>query len=147
MPRSPKRSLDIVLSLVGLILSLPNMAVIALLVKLDSRGPILSREQRVSERGHIFVLNKFRSTSVDANPSVTRVGRWLRRTRLDRLPMLWGVLMGDFNYFWVPRLPLRGKPSHVIALVAGDLAVIGAAVASAMRRGYLAPHKIPGHQW
>ena len=84
------------------------MAVIALLVKLDSRGPILSCEQRVSEQGHTFVLNKFRSMSVDANPRVTRVGRWLRRTRLDELPMFWNVLGGDLSFCELRYLP-RGS--------------------------------------
>src|SRR4030095_6823547 len=98
MTRILTRAFDIVLSFVTLFLSLPNMAVIALLVKLDSRGPILSREQQIGEGRHIFVLKKFRSMSLDANPRVTRVGRRLRRTRLDELPMQWNVLMGELSF-------------------------------------------------
>jgi lipopolysaccharide/colanic/teichoic acid biosynthesis glycosyltransferase len=85
------------------------MIVVGALVKLDSRGPMLFRQQRVGERGRIFVLNKFRSMSVDAerngavwaqqrDPRVTRIGRWLRRTRLDELPQFWNVLVGDMSF-------------------------------------------------
>jgi sugar transferase (PEP-CTERM system associated) len=107
--RMVKRAMDIGLSLMGLVLSLPIMLVVSLLVKLDSRGPVLFRQQRVGERGRIFVLNKFRSMSVDAerngavwaqqrDPRVTRIGRWLRRTRLDELPQFWNVLVGDMSF-------------------------------------------------
>ena len=107
--RMVKRAMDIGLSLIGLILSLPIMLVVGLLVKLDSRGPMLFRQKRVGERGRIFVLNKFRSMSVDAerngavwaqqrDPRVTRIGRWLRRTRLDELPQFWNVLVGDMSF-------------------------------------------------
>jgi sugar transferase (PEP-CTERM system associated) len=107
--RMVKRAMDIGLSLIGLVLSLPIMLVVGALVKLDSRGPMLFRQQRVGERGRIFVLNKFRSMSVDAerngavwaqqrDPRVTRIGRWLRRTRLDELPQFWNVLVGDMSF-------------------------------------------------
>jgi lipopolysaccharide/colanic/teichoic acid biosynthesis glycosyltransferase len=85
------------------------MVLVACAVKLDSRGPALFRQQRVGENGHTFTLNKFRSMSVDAerdgavwaaarDPRVTRIGRWLRRTRLDELPQFWNVLMGDMSF-------------------------------------------------
>jgi sugar transferase (PEP-CTERM system associated) len=107
--RMLKRAMDIGLSLMGLALSLPIMVVVAALVKLDSKGPVLFRQQRVGERGRIFVLNKFRSMSVDAerngavwaqkqDPRVTRIGRLLRRTRLDELPQFWNVLVGDMSF-------------------------------------------------
>ena len=107
--RMVKRAMDIGLALLGLALSLPVMAVVALAVKLDSKGPILFRQKRVGERGRIFVLNKFRSMSVDAerhgpvwaaarDPRVTRIGGWLRRTRLDELPQFWNVLVGDMSF-------------------------------------------------
>jgi sugar transferase (PEP-CTERM system associated) len=107
--RMVKRTMDIGLALIGLSLSLPVMALVALAVKLDSKGPMLFRQKRVGERGRIFVLNKFRSMSVDAerngavwatagDPRVTRVGRWIRRTRLDELPQFWNVLVGDMSF-------------------------------------------------
>ena len=107
--RVVKRAMDVGLSLIGLALSLPVMALVAALVKLDSKGPVLFRQPRVGERGRIFVLNKFRSMSVDAerngavwaqaqDPRVTRVGRWLRRARLDELPQFWNVLVGDMSF-------------------------------------------------
>ena len=107
--RMVKRTMDIGLALIGLSLSLPVMALVALAVKLDSKGPMLFRQKRVGERGRIFVLNKFRSMSVDAecngavwatagDPRVTRVGRWIRQTRLDELPQFWNVLVGDMSF-------------------------------------------------
>ena len=107
--RMVKRVMDIELALIGLGLSLPVMALVALAIKLDSKGPVLFRQKRVGERGRIFVLNKFRSMSVDAerngpvwaaahDPRVTRVGRWLRQTRLDELPQFWNVLVGDMSF-------------------------------------------------
>ena len=107
--RMVKRTMDIGLALIGLSLSLPVMVLVALAVKLDSKGPMLFRQKRVGERGRIFVLNKFRSMSVDAerngavwatagDPRVTRVGRWIRRTRLDELPQFWNVLVGDMSF-------------------------------------------------
>ena len=107
--RMVKRAMDIGLALIGLGLSLPVMALVALAVKLDSKGPMLFRQKRVGERGRIFVLNKFRSMSVDAerngavwatagDPRVTRVGRLIRRTRLDELPQFWNVLVGDMSF-------------------------------------------------
>ena len=107
--RVVKRAMDVGLSLIGLALSLPVMALVAAMVKLESKGPVLFRQPRVGERGRIFVLNKFRSMAVDAerngavwaqarDPRVTRVGRWLRRARLDELPQFWNVLVGDMSF-------------------------------------------------
>jgi len=107
--RMVKRAMDVGLAMIGLALSLPVMVLVAAMVKLDSKGPVLFRQPRVGERGRIFVLNKFRSMSVDAerngavwaqaqDPRVTRVGRWLRRARLDELPQFWNVLVGDMSF-------------------------------------------------
>jgi sugar transferase (PEP-CTERM system associated) len=121
--RMVKRAMDIGLSVLGLVLSLPIMVVVAACVKLDSKGPVLFRQQRVGERGRIFVLNKFRSMSVDAerngavwaqqrDPRVTRVGYWLRRIRLDELPQFWNVLVGDMSFVG----PRPERPEFVSAL-------------------------------
>lgn len=104
-----KRGLDVTLALAGLVLSLPVMAIIAVLVKLDSRGPVLFRQERVGQNGRVFVLKKFRSMRTDAESSgavwaakgdrrVTRVGRFIRRTRLDELPQFFNVLVGDMSF-------------------------------------------------
>jgi exopolysaccharide biosynthesis polyprenyl glycosylphosphotransferase len=104
-----KRTMDVALAFTALVLSLPPMAIVACAIRLDSKGPILFRQQRVGERGRVFVLKKFRSMTVDAerdgpvwatarDPRVTRVGRWLRRSRLDELPQFWNVLAGDMSF-------------------------------------------------
>jgi sugar transferase (PEP-CTERM system associated) len=93
-----------------LLLCLPIIPIIAILVKLSSSGPILFRQQRVGRRGELFTLYKFRTMRQDAeassgavwagknDPRVTRVGRFLRKTRLDELPQLWNVLIGDMGF-------------------------------------------------
>ena len=110
LTRALKRSVDLVLSVIGLALSLPLMALTALAIKIDSRGPVLFRQERVGQNGRIFVLNKFRSMRADAedtsgpvwaipgDPRITRVGKWLRRTRLDELPQFLNVLVGDMSF-------------------------------------------------
>jgi lipopolysaccharide/colanic/teichoic acid biosynthesis glycosyltransferase len=103
-----KRSVDVLLSALGLLLMLPVLLVIALLVKLDSRGPVLFRQTRVGLGGRPFRILKFR-TMVDGayrmgsrltakrDPRVTRVGRVLRRLKLDELPQLLNVLRGHMS--------------------------------------------------
>jgi sugar transferase (PEP-CTERM system associated) len=105
-----KRSLDITLSVIGLLLAGPAMAIVAVLLRLTSPGPVLYTQQRVGRDGRPFTIRKFRSMRVDAeagtgavwatsgDPRVTRVGRILRRTRLDELPQLWNVLVGDMSF-------------------------------------------------
>ena len=102
-----KRAASIVFSLLGLVLALPLMLVIALAVRLDSRGPVLFRQERVGADGMLFTLFKFRSMRADADPDTpaqendgrcTRVGRWLRRFRLDELPQLYNILRGDMYF-------------------------------------------------
>ncbi len=95
------------LAIVGTILTLPIMILVAVVIKLSSRGPVLFRQSRVGRNGRIFVLYKFRSMYQDAeahtgpvwtapdDPRVTPVGRWLRRLRLDELPQFFNVLRGD----------------------------------------------------
>ncbi|HXH83885.1 MAG TPA: TIGR03013 family XrtA/PEP-CTERM system glycosyltransferase [Candidatus Tectomicrobia bacterium] len=105
-----KRSIDVLVAGAMLAATLPVMAVIAVAIRLDSRGPILFRQERVGQHGRIFVLRKFRSMHEDAeaggravwatpgDPRVTRVGRILRKTRLDELPQLINVLVGDMSF-------------------------------------------------
>jgi lipopolysaccharide/colanic/teichoic acid biosynthesis glycosyltransferase len=103
-----KRVFDIAVSLAALILLVPVLAVIALLVKLSSPGPVFYRQRRVSRGGRLFQLFKFRTMVVGADrlapnvsatgdPRVTRVGSFLRRSYLDELPQLLNVLRGDMS--------------------------------------------------
>jgi sugar transferase (PEP-CTERM system associated) len=108
--RMVRRSLNFLVALIGTILSLPLLPFIVLAVKLDSLGPVLYRQQRVGRRGVIFSCYKFRTMRVDAeadtgatwaaddDPRITRVGRFLRTTRLDEIPQLWCVLKGDMHF-------------------------------------------------
>jgi len=104
-----KRLLDVVGSAVGLVLAAPLMALTALAIKLESRGPVLYSQERVGAFGRPFSIYKFRSMRVDAEADglpkfaaendarVTRVGKFIRRTRIDELPQLWNVLVGDMS--------------------------------------------------
>jgi exopolysaccharide biosynthesis polyprenyl glycosylphosphotransferase len=94
----------------GLILSAPVMALAALTIKVDSPGPVLFRQARVGKDGKVFMLYKFRSMSVDAeqhtgpvwasedDPRITRIGRLLRKIRLDETPQMFNVLRGDMSF-------------------------------------------------
>jgi lipopolysaccharide/colanic/teichoic acid biosynthesis glycosyltransferase len=103
-----KRAFDLLGASVALLLLSPLMLAIALAIKLDSRGPVFFRQQRVGRHGVPFCIHKFRSMVADApqrgpaltvgdDPRITRVGRWLRRTRLDELPQLFDVLAGHMS--------------------------------------------------
>jgi len=106
-----KRAVDLVAAATGLILAAPIMVVVALAVALTSRGPIFYHQRRVGVQGRIFTVHKFRSMRVDAeastgpvwaakagDPRVTPIGRFLRRSRLDELPQLWNVLVGEMAF-------------------------------------------------
>lgn len=129
-----KRCLDIVLSLAVLFpFGFIAMIVIAILIKLDSPGPVFFRQRRLTRDGSIFWVYKFRSMRVNAeaelarlkaiskvqgpifkmrdDPRLTRVGRWLRRTSLDELPQIINILLGEMS--WVgPRPPLPDELAH-----------------------------------
>jgi sugar transferase (PEP-CTERM system associated) len=107
--RRSKRLFDVLLALVGIVLALPFMVLTAIAVSLESGWPVLYRQERVGENGRVFTLNKFRSMRKDAEQGtpiwaraeddrVTRVGRFIRKTRLDELPQLWNVLRGDMSF-------------------------------------------------
>ena len=97
-----KRGGDVVGALVGLLLSLPLLAVAALAIKLDSPGPIFQRQTRVGQAGRRFRVLKLRTIAGDAEarraePRVTRTGRLLRRTRIDQTPQFLNVLRGEMS--------------------------------------------------
>jgi lipopolysaccharide/colanic/teichoic acid biosynthesis glycosyltransferase/glycosyltransferase involved in cell wall biosynthesis len=108
-----KRTIDIVGATVGLILLSPIMVMAALAIKLDSKGPVLYKQLRVGQSSDDFVslfyVYKFRSMFVDAeaksgavwasknDPRITKVGNFLRKTRIDELPQFWNVLVGEMS--------------------------------------------------
>ncbi|MHA7269833.1 sugar transferase [Arthrobacter sp. HLT1-20] len=134
-----KRAMDVAVSACTLILILPLLLVLALIVRLDSKGPVLFFQDRVGRNGEPFKMAKFRSMVTDAeaqlselatqnqgagvlfkmpnDPRVTSCGRWMRKYSLDELPQFWNVLMGDMSLVG-PRPPLKSevenyeKPTH-----------------------------------
>jgi lipopolysaccharide/colanic/teichoic acid biosynthesis glycosyltransferase len=128
--RAGKRALDLVGAAVALLLLAPLMLALALVIRLDSPGPVLFRQRRLGRGGRPFVLFKFRTMVVDAeqrlgllehcnespggvlfkmkhDPRVTAVGRVLRRTSLDELPQLFNVLLGQMSLVGPRPLQLR----------------------------------------
>ena len=104
-----KRTVDLLLATVGLAVSSPLMLAAAIAIRLESPGPVLYSQERVGEAGRRFILYKFRSMRVDAEAGaplwasekderVTLVGRFIRLTRIDELPQLWNVLLGDMSF-------------------------------------------------
>jgi lipopolysaccharide/colanic/teichoic acid biosynthesis glycosyltransferase len=103
-----KRLLDLIASAVGLLLLAPLMFAIAVSIRIDSRGPALFRQVRVTRGGRLFKMLKFRSMHVTradsgplitaaADPRITNVGAFLRRSKLDELPQLLNVFKGDMS--------------------------------------------------
>ena len=129
LPLAIKRGIDLVLSSVAILFALPLFAVIALVIKADSRGPVLFPQERVGFNRRRFRALKFRTMVEDADqqqaaleslneadgpvfkirkdPRITRSGRWLRRLSLDELPQLFNVLRGDMSLVGPRPLPLR----------------------------------------
>ena len=104
-----KRLLDAICACILMVFAAPVLALTALIVRLDSKGPVLFRQERVGWQGRHFVLLKFRTMREDAeqttgpvwagenDPRITRVGRWMRKFRLDELPQLVNVLRGEMS--------------------------------------------------
>lgn len=118
--RATKRALDVVLAGAGLLLLSPLLATVALAVGLSSPGPVLFRQERLGRGGRTFRILKFRSMRQGAaGPSVTaggdgrvtRLGRLLRRSKVDELPQLWNVLVGDMSLVG-PRPEVRRYADH-----------------------------------
>ncbi len=104
-----KRVFDIIASIMLLLATLPLIALFALLVKLDSRGPAFFRQRRVGLYGQPFDVIKLRSMRIDAekdgakwaekdDPRITRLGRFIRKVRIDELPQAWSVLKGEMSF-------------------------------------------------
>lgn len=105
-----RESIHRLLALVGLILSLPIAILTAMLIKIESRGPVLYKQERVGRHGRTFDVMKFRSMRTDAEADgtpvwaadnddrVTMVGRVIRKIRVDEIPQFWNILKGDMNF-------------------------------------------------
>lgn len=114
-----KRFFDIVLSLIGIVIGAIPMLIVALLVKLDSPGPVLFKQDRLGKDGKVFKMYKFRSMCVGAEKGgvysdnkdsrVTKVGKIIRATSLDELPQFFNVLFGHMSFIG-PRPPLTYHP-------------------------------------
>lgn len=105
-----KRGLDIVFALVGLIVVAPLFLLIGIWIKHDTPGPVFFQGKRMGKNQKIFMIQKFRTMTVEAtqspgapitakdDPRITKVGRYLRRTKLNELPQLWNVLVGEMSF-------------------------------------------------
>ena len=121
-----KRGVDLVASTCLLVLTAPLCLLVAALIKLEDGGPVLFRQTRAGRDGAPFLLYKFRSMSVDAeaasgpkwaetdDPRVTRIGRWIRKLRIDEIPQAWNVLLGDMSFVG----PRPERPEFVRQLAA-----------------------------
>ena len=107
--RRLKRAFDVLISLVLLVPAAPVMALTALLIRLESPGPVIYRQDRVGLHEREFTVYKFRSMRVDAEKNgavwasandsrVTRVGKFIRKVRIDELPQIWNILKGDMSF-------------------------------------------------
>lgn len=102
-----KRLFDFMSSLIGLVLLFPLMLIISILIKLDSIGPVFFKQKRVGKDGKLFTMIKFRSmsvvqeskstVSVKGDARITKIGAFLRKFKLDELPELWNVLIGQMS--------------------------------------------------
>lgn len=106
--RKMKRILDYTILLFALPFVLPLCLITAILIKLDSRGPVLFKQERVGRSGQIFTMYKFRSMTIDAEHNgnrfasendarVTKLGNFIRKYRIDELPQFWNVLRGEMS--------------------------------------------------
>jgi exopolysaccharide biosynthesis polyprenyl glycosylphosphotransferase len=103
-----KRLLDIVISIVVMIVSLPVCLITAIAIKFESKGPVFFSQARVGRNGIVFTLYKFRSMVTDSekggpqwtkvnDPRVTAVGRFIRKTHIDEIPQFWNILKGEMS--------------------------------------------------
>ena len=114
-------------ALIGAILSLPIVLVTAALIKLESKGPVFYKQERVGKNGRTFVLAKFRSMRVDAEDAgpvwaskkdtrTTRVGRVIRKIRVDEIPQFWNILKGEMSF-----VGPRPERPHFVAQLAEEI--------------------------
>lgn len=116
-----KRFMDIVLSIIGLIIISPILLIVSLAIKIDSKGPVIFKQERIGKDGKVFKIYKFRSMVVGAekmgtgvyskkgDSRVTRVGKFIRMTSIDELPQLVNILKGEMSFIG-PRPVLTYHP-------------------------------------
>ena len=116
-----KRLIDILLALIILIIGLIPMIIMSIAIKLDSKGPVLFKQERIGQGGKVFNILKFRSMCVgaehtgsgvysnDHDARVTRVGKFIRKTSIDEIPQCINILKGDMSFIG-PRPPLTYHP-------------------------------------
>lgn len=116
-----KRLFDLLFSIIGIVVCAIPMLIVAIIVKLDSSGPIIFKQERLGRKGKVFSVYKFRSMCLDAehtgsgvysgkgDPRVTKVGKILRATSIDELPQMFNILKGDMSFIG-PRPPLTYHP-------------------------------------
>lgn len=119
-----KRVIDVVLSFMAIVFLAVPMLLIALLIKLDSKGPVLFKQERLGLGGKVYKIYKFRSMCVgaeqmgtgvysgDGDPRVTRMGKIMRATSIDELPQLLNILKGEMSFVG-PRPPLTYHPWNI----------------------------------
>ena len=119
--RAVKRFLDVTASFLGLVLLFPLLLTVSILIKIDSRGPVIFRQKRIGRNGKVFEIYKFRSMCVGAEKTgsgvysgkgdarVTRIGKILRATSIDELPQLLNILKGEMSFVG-PRPPRTYHP-------------------------------------
>lgn len=119
-----KRFFDIIMSFLGIIILSPLMLITAVAVKLDSKGPVIFKQERLGLHGNVFFIYKFRSMCQGAEHTgtgvyssaddvrVTRVGKIIRATSIDELPQLFNILKGDMSFIG-PRPPLTYHPWEI----------------------------------
>jgi len=140
-----KHCLDFLLALVGVLCLLPLFVTVALLIKFDTPGPVFFRQKRVGRHGKTFLIYKFRTMvdgaylmgsrlTVKRDPRVTRLGKFLRWSKLDELPQLFNVLAGDMNFIG----PRPEDPHFVESYSATQRQVL------AVRPGIVGPSQIQG---
>jgi polysaccharide biosynthesis protein PslA len=139
-----KRLLDIIISVTAMIALLPLIIYVAVRVKFSSRGPILYLQERVGYKGKIFTMRKFRSMYMDAETNgprlsmnndhrITPWGRVMRRWKLDELPQLWNVLVGEMSIvgprpereYYIMQLKMKEQPVERLLEVKPGITSLG----------------------
>ena len=139
-----KRLLDIIISVSGMIVLLPLIIFVAIRVRFSSKGPILYLQERVGYKGRKFTIRKFRSMYVDAETNgprlaednderITRWGRTMRRWKLDELPQLWNVLVGEMSIvgprpereYYIRQLQMQQQPFENLLQVKPGITSLG----------------------
>lgn len=139
-----KRLLDIIISITAMIVLLPVIIYVAIRVKFSSRGPILYLQERVGYKGKTFTMRKFRSMYVNAETNgprlsmnndyrITPWGRVIRRWKLDELPQLWNVLVGEMSIvgprpereYYIRQLKMKEQPFEMLLEVKPGITSLG----------------------